>query len=95
MCLSTYGGDRIKNRDKRNFDVIQGDGELTRPYLKRLDEHISKLEWQSDGHRMWYTHKNPYSCWICELLQIVRILRDLNMVEGLNDDDGDTDATEE
>ncbi len=76
----------MKN-DKRNFDVIRGDGESLGPYYKRLDEHISKLEWQSDGHRMWYTHKNPYSCWICELLQIVRILRDIAVAEG--DDDGD------
>ncbi len=33
---------------------------------------IEKLEWQSEGHRMWYTHKNPYGCWICELLQVAR-----------------------
>ncbi len=81
----------MKN-DKRNFDVIRGDGETIGSYRERLDEHISKLEWQSDGHRMWYTHKNPYSCWICELLQIVRILRDLCVVEGVNDDDGDDES---
>ncbi len=87
--LRSAGGEKIK-RDKsnRNFDIIQGDGELTGPYIHRLDEHISKLEWQSDGHRMWYTHKNPYSCWICELLQIIRILRDIAVDKGSNDDDG-------
>jgi len=74
---------------------VQGDGEPTGSYLKRLDEHISKLEWQSDGHRMWYTHKNPYSCWICELLQIIRILRDLNMAEGEHDDDGEDESEPE
>ncbi len=80
----------MKN-EKRNFDVVRGDGEPIRSYSKRLDEHISKLEWQSDGHRMWYTHKNPYSCWICELLQICRILRDLIVVEGDDDDDRATE----
>ncbi len=80
--------------EKRNFDVIRGDGEPIGSYRERLDERISKLEWQFEGHRMWYTHKNPYSCWICELLQICRILRDLIVVEGRNDDDG-TDELEQ
>ncbi len=91
MSLITY---EVKNiRDQRNFDIIRGDGELIGSYYKRLDEYISKLEWQSDGHRMWYTHKNPYSCWICELLQIVRILRDLVVAEG--SDDGDSEGESE
>ena len=62
--------------DKRNPSINRGDGETLRSYLERLDEYISKLDWQSEGHRMWYTHKNPYGCWICELLQICRELRD-------------------
>jgi len=37
---------------------------------------------------MWYTHKNPYSCWICEILQIIRILRDECMAERVDDGDG-------
>ncbi len=69
--------------DKRNSSIVRGDGETRSSYLGRLDEYISKLEWQSDGHRMWYTHKNPYGCWICELLQVVRGLRELYpVVEG-------------
>ncbi len=75
--------------DKRNSSINRGDGETLESYLGRLDEYISKLEWQSDGHRMWYTHKNPYGCWICELLQVVRGLREINpLVDG---DDGDTE----
>ncbi len=62
--------------DKRNAGIIRGDGETIGSYIERLDEYISKLEWQSDGHRMWYTHKNPYGCWICELLQVIRGLRE-------------------
>ncbi len=59
---------------KNNPDVNRGDGEALDTWLSRISEHFSKLEWQSEGHRMWYTHKNPYSCWICELLQIGRSL---------------------
>ncbi len=76
-------------KGQRNIpDIIRGDAEALGTYIQRLDEHISKLEWQSDGHRMWYTHKNPYSCWICELLQVNRILRDELVAEGDNDGDG-------
>jgi len=75
--------------DKRNSGINRGDGETRESYLGRLDEYISKLEWQSDGHRMWYTHKNPYGCWICELLQVVRGLRELDPVS-----EGDNAITE-
>ncbi len=45
-------------------------------YLERMAEHVKKLRWQSEGHRQWYTHKNPYGCWICELLQVTELIRD-------------------
>ncbi len=57
---------------KQNPDINRRDDESLEDYLSRTSELFSKLEWQSEGHRMWYTHKNPYSCWICELLQIGR-----------------------
>jgi len=60
--------------DKRNPNLVRGDGETLGPYIDRLTEHISKLEWQSEGHRLWYTHKNPYGCWICEILQVSRLM---------------------
>ncbi len=60
--------------DKRNYSFNRGDGETLESYLGRINECISKLEWQSEGHRQWYTHKNPYGCWICEALQILRLL---------------------
>ncbi len=66
-----------KYRPKDVPSIGRGDGETISSYTGRLDEYISKLEWQSEGHRMWYTHKNPYGCWICELLQVCRELRDL------------------
>ncbi len=75
--------------DKRNPSINRGDGETSESYRGRLGEYISKLEWQSEGHRMWYTHKNPYGCWICELLQVCRGLQDLNM--DVKRDDGELD----
>jgi len=62
------------NTDQRNPSLVRGAGETLRSYLERLHEYISKLEWQSDGHIRWYTHKNPYGCWICETLQVCRLL---------------------
>ncbi len=59
---------------KNNPSLNRGDGQSLEDYLSVVHEFLSKLEWQSEGHRMWYTHKNPYSCWICELLQIGRSL---------------------
>ncbi len=74
-----------------NLNLERGTGETLKSYLDRLGEHISKLRWQSEGHRQWYTHKNPYGCWICELLQVCEFLRDIYMVEG---DNISTDSTE-
>ncbi len=59
---------------KNNPGINRADGESLDDWISRISEVLSKLEWQSEGHRMWYTHKNPYSCWICELLQICRQL---------------------
>ncbi len=67
-----------------NLNLERSDGEALSAYLERLGEHISKLRWQSEGHRQWYTHKNPYGCWICELLQIGELLRDISLDKGEN-----------
>ena len=85
------------NSDQRNPSLVRGTGETLRSYGERLHEYISKLEWQSDGHIRWYTHKNPYGCWICETLQVCRLLEnelvDLErIVDGL--DNPENDATE-
>ncbi len=75
--------------DKRNTSYNRGDGETLGSYLDRMAEVYSKLEWQSDGHRMWYTHKNPYGCWICELLQVGRLFQ-AELMATRHDDSGDT-----
>ncbi len=62
--------------DKRNPSLIKGDGESSGSYLRRIEEYLSRVRWQSEGHRLWYTHKNPSGCWICELFQIADNLYD-------------------
>lgn len=63
--------------DKRNPAYVRGDTESNASYCERILAVIQRLEWQSDGHRMWYTHRNPYGCWICEIQQITRQLLDI------------------
>lgn len=72
---------------KRNTSIVRGDGETLGSYLDRLHEYIAKLEWQSDGHIRWYTHKNPYGCWICESLQVCRTL-EAELMAFREDNDG-------
>lgn len=89
------GGEKLNAGKTTNGNLDRGDGETSISYLRRLSEFISKLEWQSEGHRMWYTHKNPYGCWICELLQVCGRLRDLNLELEGEDITGDTIETDD
>ncbi len=66
-----------------NINIERASGEILLDYLMRISEHVKKLRWQSEGHRQWYTHKNPYGCWICELLQVTELLRD-NCLDEIN-----------
>ncbi len=84
------GGERIETKD--NPGINRGDGETSSSYRERLVEYLSRIEWQSEGHRMWYTHKNPYGCWICELLQVARLGIDIHVDEArISDDEGEND----
>ncbi len=67
-----------------NINLERTDGETITDYLERMHEHVKKLRWQSEGHRQWYTHKNPYGCWICELLQVTELIRDNCLDEIIN-----------
>ncbi len=67
-----------------NINLERTSGEALGEYLERMAEHVKKLRWQSEGHRQWYTHKNPYGCWICELLQVTELIRDNCMDEMAN-----------
>ncbi len=39
---------------KNNPSINRADGESIGDWLSRVSEMFSKLEWQSEGHRMWY-----------------------------------------
>jgi hypothetical protein len=69
----------VNEIDRNNINLERGAGETVESYYDRLAEFLSRIRWQSEGHRQWYTHKNPYGCWICELLQIGELYRDLAM----------------
>jgi len=66
---------------KQNPSIARGDTESVQAYIERMRDFVQQLEWRSDGHRFWYTHKNPYGCWICDLIftieQYARCIDDL------------------
>lgn len=39
-------------------------------YLKRAQERLLALENLLSTHITWFTHKNPYGCTICDLIQL-------------------------
>jgi len=53
---------------KQNPAIARGAGESIQAYIDRMRDFVQQLEWRSDGHRFWYTHKNPHGCWICDLI---------------------------
>ena len=57
---------------KQNPSIARGDTEPPAAYIARMRDFVQQLEWRSDGHRMWYTHKNPYGCWICDLIYTIQ-----------------------
>jgi len=42
--------------------------------LRSWWERYLVVEQQASTHIKWFTHKNPYGCWICDLLQMTRVL---------------------
>ena len=53
---------------KQNPSIARGNSESPSAYIERMRDFVQQLEWRSDGHRFWYTHKNPHGCWICDLI---------------------------
>lgn len=43
-----------------------------RDYNQRIGTLLTELESLAEGHIRWFTHKNPYGCWICDLIQVFR-----------------------
>lgn len=36
-------------------------------YLDMMEERLNAMETLASTHITWYTHKNPYGCWICDM----------------------------
>lgn len=36
-------------------------------YLDMMEERLRGMETLASTHITWYTHKNPYGCWICDM----------------------------
>ncbi len=43
-------------------------------YLVKLKQEIETL---GSTHIRWYTHKNPYGCWICDLFRLLEKWEDI------------------
>ncbi len=56
------------------FEYKKIEGEGFDEYLTRMSDHITSLENLSEGHKIWFTHKNPYGCWICDSLLLLRTI---------------------
>ncbi len=50
------------------------DSEGLDEYLTRMSDSVTALENLSEGHKIWFTHKNPYGCWICDSLLLLRTI---------------------
>lgn len=37
-------------------------------FSKEMYERVAAIEQLASTHIGWYTHKNPYGCWICDLV---------------------------
>ncbi len=57
--------------------LLQGDFDNLTDYTNYLVARRQELESHSDTHRKWYTHKNPYGCWICDSFSLLLQWEDL------------------
>jgi len=45
-------------------------------YIKQATERLRGMESLAATHITWYTHKNPYGCWICDMFLLSQRLID-------------------
>ncbi len=57
--------------------LLQSDFDNLTDYTNYLVARRQELESYSDTHRKWYTHKNPYGCWICDAFSLLLQWEDL------------------
>lgn len=51
-----------------------GEKEDPHEYSKMCEGRLNGMEELASTHITWYTHKNPYGCWICDLFLLTRRL---------------------
>ncbi len=51
-------------------DIKRNQNESFGEYITRVSTIATELQTLSDGHIRWFTHKNPYGCWICDMFQV-------------------------
>lgn len=53
-------------------------------FSKDSEARLTQLEALASTHIGWYTHKNPYGCWICDLILLnwrtLRTFQDYAMI---------------
>ncbi len=57
--------------------MLQSDFNNLTDYTNYLVAQRQQYEQLSDTHIKWYTHKNPYGCWICDVLKLLLQWEDL------------------
>lgn len=48
---------------------------------EQVSDRLAILEQLAGPHIAWYTHKNPFSCWICDYIILCRRL--VEILEGM------------
>ncbi len=56
------------------FEYKRIENEGLDEYLTRMSDSVTALENLSEGHKIWFTHKNPYGCWICDSQLLLRTI---------------------
>ncbi len=56
------------------FEYKRIESEGLDEYLTRMSDSITAIENLSEGHKIWFTHKNPYGCWICDSQLLLRTI---------------------
>lgn len=53
-----------------------GARECPHDYLDISNARLTGMEQLASTHITWYTHKNPYGCWICDMFLLSRNVMD-------------------
>ncbi len=64
---------RRDNINENNIGIrfTRGTGESRSSYLSRVEANLRMYTERSNSHLGWYTHKNPYGCFICDIVRLL------------------------